>query len=325
MYPFVQENKKIYSQLPEIDKDNKHYLNIIIDKSDNYLKEIFSDKEYEIFLKKIEFIYKINDINDIVKNFSTTYFNYIKELYQKEYKIDNPNIDNFINKKGSLKLIWGYCYDALKNMKSESIDLMVTSPPYYNARKYSQWKNINEYMQDMEKILIECYRVLDNHRVFVFNVGDIFDNDNLYTKSTWGKRRLPLGAYFINLFEKIGFTFVDDMIWDKGEVQSERNKNGDNPYPMYQYPINCYEHILIFHKHRLDMHRYPCPICGTLNVNGNSYTEKGLKSWECKNKDCFVRSKSNRGKRFSAKTYITQSHKNKDISIIDKDFLYFLA
>ena len=255
MYPFIQENKKIYSQLPEIDKDNKHYLDIIISKSDNYLKEIFSDKEYEIFLKKIKFIYKINDINDIVKNFSTTYFNYIKELYQKEYKIDNPNIDNFINKKGALKLIWGDCYYALKNMKSESIDLMVTSPPYYNARKYSQWKNINEYMQDMEKILIECYRVLDNHRVFVFNVGDIFDNDNLYTKSTWGKRRLPLGAYFISLFEKIGFTFVDDIIWDKGEVQSERNKNGDNPYPMYQYPINCYEHILIFHKHRLDMHR----------------------------------------------------------------------
>ena len=70
---------------------------------------------------------------------------------------------------------------------------------------------------------------------------------------------------------------------------------------MYQYPINCYEHILIFHKHRLDMHRYPCPICGTLNVNGNSYTEKGLKSWECKNKDCFVRSKSNRGKDLAQK------------------------
>ena len=322
MYPFMQESKKINTQLPEINQNNKHYLNTILNKSDNYLKEVFSNKEYKYFLKKIEFIYKINNVNDIVKIFSTTYFNYIKELYQKEYKINNPSVDNFINKKGSIKLIWGDCHDVLKNMKSETIDLMVTSPPYYNARKYSQWKNINEYMQDMEKILIECYRVLDNHRVFVFNVGDIFDNDNLYTKSTWGKRRLPLGAYFINLFEKVGFTFVDDIIWDKGEVQSERNKNGDNPYPMYQYPINCYEHILIFHKHRLDMHRYPCPICGTLNVNGNSYTEKGLKSWECKNKDCFVRSKSNRGKRFSAKTYITQSHKNKDISVIDKDFLY---
>ena len=40
----------------------------------------------------------------------------------------------------------------------------------------------------------------------------IFDNDNLTIKSTWGKRRLPLGAYFINIFE-CGFTFVDDPIY----------------------------------------------------------------------------------------------------------------
>ena len=152
MYPFMQESKKINTQLPEINQNNKHYLDTILNKSDNYLKEVFSDKEYKYFLKKIEFIYKINNVNDIVKNFSTTYFNYIKELYQKEYKINNPSVDNFINKKGSIKLIWGDCHDALKNMKSETIDLMVTSPPYYNARKYSQWKNINEYMQDMEKI-----------------------------------------------------------------------------------------------------------------------------------------------------------------------------
>lgn len=64
------------------------------------------------------------------------------------------------------------------------------------------------------------------------------------------------------------------------------------------------------------------PICGTLNVNGNSYIEKGLKSWKCKNKDCFVRSQSNRGRRFSAKTHFTQSEKNNDQSTIDKDFIY---
>ena len=322
MHQFIQDGINIKSFNNKDKVNYSHYLDTIINKSDGYLKEIFSDKEYKKFLKKIDFIYKLDNVDDIVKQFSSTYFSFLKELHQKEYKVNNTKIDDFINKNGSLKLIWGDCYNVLKNMKNESIHLMITSPPYYNARKYSQWKNLDNYLEDMEKILRECYRVLDNHRVFVFNIGDIFDNDNLYTKSTWGKRRLPLGAYFINLFEKIGFTFVDDIIWDKGEVQSERNKNGYNPYPMYQYPINCYEHILIFHKHRLDMHRYPCPICGTLNVNGNSYTEKGLKSWECKNKDCFIRSKSNRGKRFSAKTYITQSHKNRDISIIEKDFIY---
>ena len=71
--------------------------------------------------------------------------------------------------------------------------------------------------------------------------------------------------------------------------------------------MNCYEHILIFHKHRLDPIRYPCPVCGSLKVNGNTQSEVGLQSWECKNLKCSERSASNRGKRFSAKTNITQS------------------
>lgn len=205
-------------------------------------------------------------------------------------------------------------------MKSESVHLMVTSPPYYNARDYSHWNNLNDYLEDMRKIIREAYRVLDNHRVFVLNVGDIFDNDNLFTKSVWGKRRIPLGAYFIKIFEEEGFTFVDDFIWDKGEVQSERQKNGNKPYPFYQYPMNCYEHILIFHKHRLDNTRYPCPICGCLDINGNAFSEIGLRSWECRNKDCFKRSKSNRGKRFSLKTIMTQSHSLPQFEI-DADFI----
>ena len=53
----------------------------------------------------------------------------------------------------------------------------------------------------------------------------------------------------------------------------KRHKNKSTPYPFYQQPFNSYEHILIFHKHRLDDTKYPCQICGSLNVSGNSYTE----------------------------------------------------
>lgn len=302
-------------------KENKSYLDKILQKSEKYLKQEFSLKEYQAFLKRVEFIYKLRSTKEIIKAFEKTYYEFVKECYQKKYSYDK-NLDFFLNEKANEKIIWGDCYKVLKRMRSESIGCMVTSPPYYNAREYAKWNNLNSYFKDMEKILKECYRVLDNHRVFVFNVGDIFDNDNLFSTSAWGKRRLPLGTYFINLFEKIGFTFVDDIIWDKGEVQSQRHKNGDKPYPYYQYPINCYEHILIFHKHRNDSTRYPCPVCGSLQVNGNAYTEKGLRSWECKNLECFERSAANRGKRFSAKTYFTQNEILNQNSKIEKDFIY---
>ena len=289
-----------------------HYLHKILSISEPYLKKTFSEEELQIFLEKISYIFNIENRAEVINQFSNEYISYIKELHQNKYKNFDKNLVNFIEKNNDdIKIIWGDCLNVMKAMKSESIHCMVTSPPYYNARDYSVWKNLDDYLQDMRKIIKEAYRVLDNHRVFVFNVGDIFDNDNITTKSVWGKRRLPLGAYFINIFEEEGFTFVDDFIWDKGEVQSERHKNGNRPYPFYQYPANVYEHILVFHKHRLDDVRYPCPICGTLKVNGNTQSEIGVRSWECKNLECFERSKSNRGKRFSLKTIMTQSHQIK--------------
>ncbi len=294
------------------------YIDTILEKSLKYLEDTFTYDEIKSLFKKLEPLNREKSISVIIKKWSDIYVDFVKDKYQKEYVFDN-NLDDFVNdKKDNLKIIWGDALKVLKSMKSESIHCMVTSPPYYNAREYSQWDNLESYLFDMKAIIKEAYRVLDNHRVFVWNVGDIFDNDNIYTKSVWGKRRIPLGAYFIQIFEDCGWTFVDDFIWYKGEVQSQRHKNNSKPYPFYQYPMNTYEHILIFHKHRLDDIRYPCPVCGTLNVNGNSYTEKGLKSWECKNKDCFERSISDRGKRFSLKTIVTQNNQGKSFEISDE-------
>jgi len=303
----------------EVSSNNKTcYINKIIDISMPYLAEVFSRGRLNEFLDEVSFLNEENDTKIVVKKFTEIYLRFIKEDYQRTYQGTNDELISFLGKKGDIKIIWGDCLNVLKGMKSESVHLMVTSPPYYNAREYSQWRNLNEYLDDMRKIINEAYRVLDNHRVFVFNVGDIFYNDNLITQSVWGSRRIPLSAYFVKIFEEEGFTYVDDFIWDKGEVQSERHKN--KPYPFYQYPMNCYEHILIFHKHRLDNTRYPCPVCGTLKVNGNTQSEIGLKSWECKNSECFERSESNRGKRFSLKTIMTQGMQN-DENIIPEEFI----
>ena len=300
--------------------NNKPYIETIIEISQPYLQKTFSNK-LEEFIEKVDFLKEKTNTKEVIDIFINIYMSSVKIDFQNKYKKNNRKLIDFIEAKDDgIKIIWGNCLKVMRGMKSESIHLMVTSPPYYNAREYSQWKNLNGYLDDMRLIIKEAYRVLDNHRVFVFNVGDIFDNDNISTTSTWGKRRIPLGAYFTKIFEEEGFTFVDDFIWDKGEVQSERHKNGNKPYPFYQYPMNCYEHILIFHKHRNDATRYPCPICGCLKVNGNAYSEVGLKSWECKNLECFERSEANRGKRFSLKTIITQGRQDEKFAI-EKEYI----
>lgn len=207
-----------------------------------------------------------------------------------------------------------YPQDCLKGMKAfsdECIDVVITSPPYYNAREYSQWKSVDEYLTEMRDIFTQVYRILKNHHYIVVNVGDITSQTG---KSKWMIRKLPLGAYFINLLENIGFQYIDDFIWDKGEPQTKRHL-GNPPYPFYQYPVNCYEHILIFAKHELDNTKIPCPDCQKTITQSNSCTGIGVQSWECKNPSCTTKSAHGRGKRFSARSIMMNNHQTKENEI----------
>lgn len=282
----------------------------LYEKYNDELKTELTEEEKKVFRAKYTKQAKHN-----ISAYIDTYRLIMKARYQKG---NNMEMYSRITKDDTIKVVWGDCLQSLKKFPNESVGLMVTSPPYYNAREYSVWKDLNAYLTDMTNIIKECYRVLDNHRVFVWNVSDVVDNDNLEDVKAWGNRKIPLPAYFIKIFEECGFTYIDDIIWDKGEVQSSRHKN--KPYPFFQYPTNCYEHILVFHKHRLERDtKYPCSECGSLNVKSNSYTSKGIRSWECTNPNC-DRSESDRGKRFSLKTIMTQNTVKREGSIIPREF-----
>lgn len=209
------------------------------------------------------------------------------------------------------------CLIGLKQMCDDSIDLMVTSPPYYNAREYSQWETVEDYMNDMKNIFIEVFRTLKNHHYIIVNVGDISCQVG---KAKWSVRRLPLGAMFTMMLEDIGFEWIDDYIWDKGEPQSKRHL-GNPPYPFYQYPVNCYEHILVFAKHKLDKTKIPCPDCGELIIQSNSCSGIGVQSWECKNPKCPTKSVKGRGKRFSTRSIMMNVYQTEE-NEIDRDFIH---
>lgn len=218
------------------------------------------------------------------------------------------------SKDESVRLYNGDCREVMDCI--ENIDLVVTSPPYYNAREYSQYESFQSYMDEMREIFSKVYKKLKNHKYCVVNVGDV---TCLAQKSKWSSRKFPIGAYFIVMMEEIGFQFIDGYIWDKGEVESKRHL-GNPPYPFYQYPLNCYEHILIFAKHELDKEKIPCPVCKETITVSNSQSSIGVQSWECKNPNCSDKSKSGRGKRFSKRSVMMDSYK-KEENFIPKEFV----
>lgn len=215
------------------------------------------------------------------------------------------------------EIIHGDCIDVLSKMPLDSVDLCVTSPPYFNARDYSVWNTFTDYMDCMRACFTEVYRVLKNHKYIVVNVGDVVSSGT--SESKWAARKYALGAHFTVMLESIGFTFIDDFIWDKGEPQSKRHL-GNPPYPFYNYPVNVYEHILVFAKHELDMTRIPCPVCNSLQVRSNSQTQAGVQSWECANPECPQKSDAGRGKRYSGRS-IMMDHYKTDENEIPAEFI----
>ncbi|WP_147106664.1 site-specific DNA-methyltransferase [Tateyamaria sp. syn59] len=150
--------------------------------------------------------------------------------------------------QAGVRLVNGDCESCLNAMPHQSIDGAVTSPPYYNAREYSQWPNIYCYLYDMHNAARAVFRALKPGSLFIYNIFDYFDNENIAALSAMGKKRMILGAYIIHLFEKVGFEIAGNVVWFKGDIEGKRNFNGGNTSPYYQLPFNCWEHCFVFRK-----------------------------------------------------------------------------
>ncbi|MGK7244805.1 DNA-methyltransferase [Buttiauxella agrestis] len=163
-----------------------------------------------------------------------------------KYKSSSPLIN--LSGRDDIKLYNGDCFEVLSKLPEGIFDGAVTSPPYYNAKEYSSWKNIYCYLYDIYGMFQETYRTFKEGGIFLFNIFDYFDNENTIVFSQMGKKRLILSSYIVYLAKKSGFKLAGNCVWDKGEIQGNRNFNQGNNSPYYQAPLNCWEHILIFIK-----------------------------------------------------------------------------
>ena len=145
--------------------------------------------------------------------------------------------------KTTHKLIIGSC-ENMSYLKDESIHLVITSPPYFNAPfDYDEmYDDYNRYLDVLERAAKESYRVLQDGRIFALNIDDMLVKGQKY----------PITADAIMIFQKAGFRFRDKIIWKKPNGYLRISKRSrvlvQNPYPMYFYPDNLLESIVIFQK-----------------------------------------------------------------------------
>ena len=145
------------------------------------------------------------------------------------------------------KLIIGNCMN-MGEIKDSSVHLAVTSPPYFNAPfDYKNlFKNYEQYLGVLRKMAKESFRVLAEGRIFFLNIDDMLVNGD----------KFPIVADAIKIFQEAGFRYRDRIIWKKpdGYLRISRRSGVilQNPYPMYFYPDNLLESIIIFQKGKFD-------------------------------------------------------------------------
>ena len=167
------------------------------------------------------------------------------EKPEKLEKMCAPKISNLRNTIGV-----GDSEDLLHETPAESIDLVFTSPPYFNARpEYADYIEYEEYLLKMRKIIRHCHRVLNEGRFFVINVSPILIRRASRSESS---RRIAVPFDFHRLFIQEEFEFIDDIIWQKPEGAGWATGRGRrfsaDRNPLQYKPVPVTEYVLVYRK-----------------------------------------------------------------------------
>ena len=178
------------------------------------------------------------------------------------------------------KLIFGDS-ENMKELPDSSIHLVVTSPPYFNAPfDYPDlFESYNAYINKMTKVAKELKRVVAPGRVVCIVCDDILIEGKKY----------PVVADLTKIYINEGFTYRDKIIWIKPEGYIRISKRSgvllQHPYPMYFYPDNIQETILIFQNGNFNYKNIPKEIKEQSKINISEYQEKKwyLTTWNIVN------------------------------------------
>ncbi|MCM8812491.1 MAG: thermonuclease family protein [Candidatus Omnitrophica bacterium] len=141
----------------------------------------------------------------------------------------------------------------MQEVRDASVHLVVTSPPYWQLKDYGSSDQIGfnhsyeEYINNLNLVWNECYRVLEDGCRLCVNIGDQFARSVYYGRY----KIIPIRTEIIKFCETIGFDYMGAVIWQK--VTTCNTTGGATVMGSFPYPRNGilkldYEFILIFKK-----------------------------------------------------------------------------
>ena len=174
-------------------------------------------------------------------------------LKQDESKLENRKKNKKEYKLSSLRNTIGFgdCGELLEEMPTESVDLIFTSPPYFNARpEYSEFEEYESYLLKLRQVIRKCHRVLSEGRFFVINISPVLLRRASRNQAS---KRIAVPFDLHQIFVEEGYDFIDDIIWLKPEGAGWATGRGRrfaadrNPLQYKTVPVT--EYVLVYRKH----------------------------------------------------------------------------
>ena len=161
-------------------------------------------------------------------------------------KLPSPVALNEYYHANDIRLYHNDCQDAIDQLENQSIDLLITSPPYnvdlgnnkYNKHKYDLYRDNKahtDYIFWLETLFLYLYCKLKPGARVAINIGD-------------GKNgRVPTHSDIIQFMTKIGYIPFTTIIWNKSQIGNRRAWGSWRKPSCPSFPTP-FEYILVFSK-----------------------------------------------------------------------------
>ena len=142
---------------------------------------------------------------------------------------------------------------ALNKIEDKSVQLIITSPPYWQLKDYGSNNQIGfnnsyeEYINNLNLVWMECERILSEGCRLCINIGDQFARSVYYGRY----KVVPIRTEIIRFCETLKMDYMGAIIWQKATTMNTsggRAVMGSFPYPRNGILKIDYEFILIFKK-----------------------------------------------------------------------------
>ncbi len=172
--------------------------------------------------------------------------------------------DRTVNPSPVRDQLFAHSAEDMRELPENCVALMVTSPPYYAGKEYDADSGFDAYLDMLERVFRETYRVLEPGGRAVVNVANL-----------GRKPYVPLSHLVTQRMIEIGFLMRAEIIWRKG-----KGANGNCAWGSWRSPANpvirdVHEYCLCFSKGRFSRARR-----GQATIGADDFMESTLSVWE---------------------------------------------